>query len=131
MAKSQAIQAIEKKLVKAEKNLANLQNDRDEILADRDDWKTKHDALLVKYKAAMEKLASSKSPDESKNDGMVLMTRKMAKGEGWRKIKFITSNQQLRAASIIVMDLLNLVDCTSYDDDTEERQEEVTMNREE
>ena len=57
------------------------------------------------------------------------MTRKMSKGEGWRKFKFITSNQQLWVAATIVMDLLNLEDCTSYDDDSEERQQEVTINR--
>jgi hypothetical protein len=130
MAKSQALQAMEKKLTKSEKNLAKLQDDRDDLLADRDAWKVKHDALLVKYKAALDKLASSKSPDEAKNQGMILMTVKMAKGEGWRKIKFINSNQQLRVAATIIMDLLNLVDCTSYDDDTDERQQEVALNRE-
>ena len=130
MGKSEAIKVMEKKLAKVEKNLAETRDDLDEVIADRDSWKAKHEVLVGKYKLAMEQLASSRSPDSTKNDGMVMQTKKMAKGEGWRTFKFINSNKHLRKASIIILDLLELEDCTTYHDDSEERVQEVAVARE-
>ena len=136
MGKSQEVKSLEKKLAKSDKNRADMQAELDNALGELEDTVSERDAiqarfdeLLAKYKACMEKLSSMKSPDNEKNDGMVRMVRKMTRSGGWLKFKFLTSDKQLRIGSTIVMDLLKLKDCMLYDDDSEERTQEVELNR--
>lgn len=128
MTRSKGIADLEKKLKASDKKLDTTVKERDDALDELDDLRKKNEALLVKYKAVMAKLASSKSPTSAKNDGMVMQTKKITKGDLWRLVKFIGTDKQLRKAAKMVLDLLQLKDYTVCEGDSEERQQEVALN---
>ena len=131
MVKSKETKALERKLKDVKALLATAEEERDTAMQDYSDLDKAHKTLLAKHKAAMARLASTKSPTSAKNEGMVMQTKKMTKGDLWRLVKFIGTNTQLRKASKMVLVYLNLKDYTVMDGDSAETKQEVALAVEE
>lgn len=118
---------LEKEKQELEDRLAEMEAERDAAVKKQQTAATGTEGLVRQYQQALAKSTGKSVDKASKNKGMVMQVKKVAKKKLWRTVKFIGNDSQLDKATDMTLKLMKLKDYQHEEDETEEKRLKIDL----